>query len=578
MAPLAPGRTSIELIFLMFPVITLLYSTTISKTALNYFSEDKKYLSLHFLFPWLATIFLCAVRVIRIPDCCTAALIGALVFENVIIGRVNFSEEATIVISLALLVASQSQCTPLPLLPDLYHLAMIITTAEIVLLLPKSFCFWFFILGLFVGILHVVQSHFRLQFTFLEYLLILIWAGNTVEAIVKFQPQLTSLINFQCGEVLMVVNCGIICVSLILCVIALILEAFNPTYSQVVNPRRLIFLRSITFFILLIIGIMTVLLPSLKYFLSGQPSISWILKFLILDSFERLYLCLLWCCLIILFVISSQIIAFYSRLPKFCNRKIFHFLIILIIAPGIFIERIKSFTLLAIGVAFCAFLILETFRILVLVPSGKDWITLYYTLFEDENSEGRFWISSNMTLLYGCAFPLFLLAFWSEIPLCPLDEESIELSSKIAVGLCTSMDTTIWVELSEKKKLLMAVKSLLPHLGWITVGVGDSFAAIIGSQYGMHKWPGTKRTMEGTCAMFLSTLLTSIFILYSTVDRTSATFHDHIKQLFSFTSIVPIIVTLLLTSIMEAYTTENDNIILPLFSVVVYIAISSLFI
>ena len=564
MVLLMAERISIQSISILFPVMILLYSTTTSKTAL------------HFLFPSLLTIFLCTKSMIRTSDCCTVALIGALVFENAVISRINFSEESAIIISLALLVASQDQCAPIRLLPGLHHLAMVVTMAEIVLLFQNSFCLWFFILGLFVGILDVVQHHFRLQFTFLEYLLILIWAGHTVEASVKFQPQSTSLINFQCGEVLMVVNCGIICVSLILCVIALILEAFNLTYSQVINPRRLIFLRSITFFILLIIGIMTVLLPSLKYFLSGQPSISWILKFLILDSFERLYLCLLWCCLIILFVISSQIIAFYSRLPKFCNRKIFHFLIILIIAPGIFIERIKSFTLLAIGVAFCAFLILETFRILVLVPSGKDWITLYYTLFEDENSEGRFWISSNMTLLYGCAFPLFLLAFWSEIPLCPLDEESIELSSKIAVGLCTSMDTTIWVELSENKKLLMAVKSLLPHLGWITVGVGDSFAAIIGSQYGMHKWPGTKRTMEGTCAMFLSTLFTSILILCTTVDMTSSTFNDRIGQLLSSTTMVPIIVTLLLTSFMEAYTTENDNIILPLFSVVVYIAVSTL--
>jgi len=41
---------------------------------------------------------------------------------------------------------------------------------------------------------------------------------------------------------------------------------------------------------------------------------------------------------------------------------------------------------------------------------------------------------------------------------------------------------------------------LLPHLGWIVVGLGDSVAAVVGARYGRYRWPAAaaERTVEGT--------------------------------------------------------------------------------
>ncbi len=49
-------------------------------------------------------------------------------------------------------------------------------------------------------------------------------------------------------------------------------------------------------------------------------------------------------------------------------------------------------------------------------------------------------------------------------------------------------------------KISILDRRLAQLSGIISVGVGDSAASIVGSKIGTWKWPGTKRTLEGSIA------------------------------------------------------------------------------
>jgi dolichol kinase len=109
---------------------------------------------------------------------------------------------------------------------------------------------------------------------------------------------------------------------------------------------------------------------------------------------------------------------------------------------------------------------------------------------------------------------------------------------------------------------------LLPHLGWIVVGVGDSAAAIVGTQYGKHTWFHSKRTVEGSVAMLLSMTVAAICALQFMPSFVLTT-----ATLTATDLLVPVLGTLVATTLMEAFTSQNDNLVLPIFACAFYMAI-----
>jgi dolichol kinase len=148
----------------------------------------------------------------------------------------------------------------------------------------------------------------------------------------------------------------------------------------------------------------------------------------------------------------------------------------------------------------------------------KSFITDFFELFFDEKDhrakEGGF-VITHISLLCGCAMPLWIHLFY---PRC----------------------------------------SLTPFLGIICVGVGDAAGAIVGTFYGKHKWPDSRRTIEGSVAMLISMSIVTIWLL-------RAYNLDMKYDVFIF--------ILMIVTIVEAATYQLDNICLPLLSVILLYAV-----
>ena len=84
---------------------------------------------------------------------------------------------------------------------------------------------------------------------------------------------------------------------------------------------------------------------------------------------------------------------------------------------------------------------------------------------------------------------------------------------------------------------------LLPLAGVWTLGVGDAVGAVIGSTFGQYKWGQQNRTIEGSVAMFVS-LCTVMY-----------------PQEVALEVWLP---TAVIVTLLEAFTLQIDNIVLPL--------------
>ncbi len=84
------------------------------------------------------------------------------------------------------------------------------------------------------------------------------------------------------------------------------------------------------------------------------------------------------------------------------------------------------------------------------------------------------------------------------------------------------------------------------------MGVGDAVASIVGRRIGYVRWSGASgKTAEGS-AGFVASVVASAMVLWfvGAVER------------FNF---IPFVITTTLTTLMEAFSAQNDNLVLPVF-------------
>ncbi|TPX35097.1 hypothetical protein SmJEL517_g02479 [Synchytrium microbalum] len=164
------------------------------------------------------------------------------------------------------------------------------------------------------------------------------------------------------------------------------------------------------------------------------------------------------------------------------KRKYFHFLAFVMFLPCYLVD--PEFLHLAFSLATSIFILTEYARFFRLAPVG-DFLHTYLSQFADARDTGPA-ILSHVYLLLGCAIPVWLAGGLT----------------KYGFQGC---------------------------LGIVALGVGDSLAAIIGQRHGRHRWPHSRKTVEGTAVFIVSVFLCWVVAVLLGVARRK----DLLPALFS---------------------------------------------
>ena len=194
-------------------------------------------------------------------------------------------------------------------------------------------------------------------------------------------------------------------------------------------------------------------------------------------------------------------------------RKFFHFVAVILFTPITWID--SDMMALSYAIATTLLMILEIVRCYSFGEEhGSISLSLnsFYTIFLDEKdslaADGGLAIT-HITLIVGCAMPLWV---------------------------------TQIVNVTDESNLLV---HLLPFVGVLVLGIGDSAGAIAGIKFGSHPWPGgSSRTLEGSLCMFVSMFALLYFVGFD--------------DLFKVGTVLAIV------TLFEASTSQIDNLCLPL--------------
>ncbi|XP_067868412.1 dolichol kinase [Heterodontus francisci] len=255
------------------------------------------------------------------------------------------------------------------------------------------------------------------------------------------------------------------------------------------------------------------------YRLTRNDLFVWLLNFL---TNTRTRICLLsyWIALALL----ASVIVFHQNSKQSSGskeykastamRKSFHIIIVATYIPGLIYDR--QLLYVAAVVCFAAFVVLEYIRHFRIKPLGMI-LRPMLALFLDDRDSGPL-ILTHIYLLLGLTLPVWLFP-------------------------------GVFVPQSS----FPGEVALAPYAGVLAVGIGDAMASAFGSTMGEVRWPGTKKTFEGTATSVFAQIIAVALILI--FDKTV-----NLNGSYSW-----IVGSIVIVSLLETYTDQIDNLFLPLY-------------
>eukprot|EP01062_Namystynia_karyoxenos_P011336 TRINITY_DN14054_c0_g2_i1.p1 TRINITY_DN14054_c0_g2~~TRINITY_DN14054_c0_g2_i1.p1 ORF type:complete len:528 (+),score=126.48 TRINITY_DN14054_c0_g2_i1:72-1586(+) len=207
----------------------------------------------------------------------------------------------------------------------------------------------------------------------------------------------------------------------------------------------------------------------------------------------------------------------FSAERRTIARKWFHLVAVVMFVPTILLHL--RFMSLAFAVALAVFLVVEALR---MAEAGAFAAAVDGAMrrYVDDRDEGRA-ILTHLHLLLGCALP-------------------------------------VWYSFFAHQGGLFSSRALLSAFSGVAVtGVGDAAASIVGSSLGRWRWPGSRKTIEGTTAMIASVLAFQLLMLYI------KGFHN-----LAADSVARLLAGDVLVCLLEAATDQVDNLVLPLYHLI----------
>eukprot|EP00617_Octactis_speculum_P006788 CAMPEP_0185792484 /NCGR_PEP_ID=MMETSP1174-20130828/158958_1 /TAXON_ID=35687 /ORGANISM="Dictyocha speculum, Strain CCMP1381" /LENGTH=296 /DNA_ID=CAMNT_0028487555 /DNA_START=951 /DNA_END=1841 /DNA_ORIENTATION=- len=289
-------------------------------------------------------------------------------------------------------------------------------------------------------------------------------------------------------------------------------------------------------------------MPLLHSILGTQP-VLWLHFFLTKggSSLERVYVLVYWASLLVLFF-AIVVPMLEARLERIVVRKLFHLLAVVLFAPVTIAD--PDLMSLAYAGATALLVIAEAFRVAKAGAVGRFIGTLWcrfvderemteasYAYSKDKaqsNRPGSALVLTPIYLLIGCALPLWISHFLFQS--------------------CRPVSGAAQMNLAQ-----------MNLAGVAAIGVGDAMAAIVGKTIGRNKWPDSSRTFEGSFSFWIG-----LVVFYTVMQHSifsDAAYHAGITANSMKTSSMGYkCVLFLMVSLLEACTTQMDNLVLPLFT------------